>query len=342
MNLTNIDEWFPVEQQLKYISMLKGRVNITRCRAKYFVRLWAYLLLKQQQELGKCIKPLIELDLPEGFVPCTHREAYEIFYSQGERGSDRAAGLMIDKLVAVGLIEKEFDGNTTCIRICSRLSNLHDSAQAEESVQLIPDAFNPRNDAIPVASFLASYFDWMNKKPTAIPHRIARILRSWAEQYPTGMRVLRRCDTQHPVGFYMLFPIAGESEHNFFLPLRKSFYLGSSKEIDPLKMPLRGDANCTFVYLRSWHIISAYKQQNNICLFTEDIKKTLITMQADFPNLCDLYTMSLHPHDEQLASALGFQKTSQNPSSLIYWMHMPVDKYLALDIQQAVSGLKFN
>ncbi|MER3589642.1 MAG: hypothetical protein C4322_18570, partial [Mastigocladus sp. ERB_26_1] len=74
MNPASIDEWFPIEQQRKYVSQVKGRVGITRRRAECFVKLWAYLFLKQQQELGKQLQlPLTELSLPEGFVACTHR-----------------------------------------------------------------------------------------------------------------------------------------------------------------------------------------------------------------------------------------------------------------------------
>jgi hypothetical protein len=62
--------------------MLIGRVGLTRRRAECFVRLWTYLLLKQQQELGDVLRqPLTQLQVPKGFVACTHREAAELFYS---------------------------------------------------------------------------------------------------------------------------------------------------------------------------------------------------------------------------------------------------------------------
>lgn len=343
MNPASIDQWFPVEQQRKYVSQLKGRVGITRRRAEYFVKLWAFLLLKQQQELGKLLQqPLTELDLPFGFVPCSHREAYELFYGQADRGSDRAAGMMIDKLVALGLIEKYFDGNTTCIRICSPLSNLDGSTQGGESIQLILDAFNPRTDTIPVASFWSRNYNWMNKKNTDVCHKVAQTLRSWASLYPTGMRVLRRCDTQHPVGFYVFYPVARESEKAFFLPPRKSLHATSENETDPIQIALSGDRNCTSVFIRGWQIDSPHNLPINVCQFLEDGKKTLIQMQADFPNLCDIYTLPIHPAQEQLASAVEFQKMSQDPQLSFYWMYMPVEKYLARDMELAVSLLKFD
>jgi hypothetical protein len=343
MKPETINQWFPVEQQRKYVSQLRGRVGLTRRRAEYFVKLWAYLLLKQQREQGKCLqRPLIELDLPAGFVPCTHREAQEIFYGEQDRGSDRSAGMMIDKLVALGLIEKDFDGNTTCIRIRSLLPNLHHSVPADKSLKLIPDNFNPRIDTIPVASFLARNYNWMNKKATALPQRIARILRGWAEQYPTGMRVLRRSDTQDAVGFYIFYPVARESEGNFFLPPRNSLHLSTNWDNDPFQIAIPGDDNCTSIFIRSWQIDLPYKQQINVCEFLQDAQKTLIRMQADFPNLCDMYTLVMHPGDEQLVSALGFQKTNQDPLLSLHWMYIALDKYLSLNIELAVSLLKFD
>ena len=61
-------------------------------------------------------------------------------------------------------------------------------------------------------------------------------------------------------------------------------------------------------------------------------------MQADFPNLCDLYTLTITPFAQSLQLATGYQKTGQDPHLSLYWMYMPLDKYLSLDVQQAFSG----
>ncbi len=341
-DFTNIDQWFYVEHRHRYISLLKGRVGLTRRRSECFVKLWAYLLLKQQQELGITVKPLTELDLPQGFVPCTHREANELFYAEEDRGSERAAGMMIDKLVALGLIEKEFDGNNICIRICSTLSDINESTQVAESIELITDRFNPRTDAIPVATFLARQYDWMNKKTTAAPQRIAHRLRTWAKQYSQGMRVLRRCDTQDPVGVYILYPVASESEENFFLPPSKSLHMSTASQTDPFNIAEPGNEDCTSLFIRSFQIDSSYLHHESLCQLLKDARQTLISMQADFPNLCDLYTLTIHPFAQSLALAMGFQKTSQDPQTSLYWMYMALDKYLTLDIEQAVSNLKLD
>jgi hypothetical protein len=343
MNPMSIDQWFPVEQQRKYVSLLKRqvRLGLTRCRAEYFVKLWAYLLLKQQQELGKRLqKPLIELQLPDGFVSCTHREAYELFYAHktSQRGSERAAGMMLDKFADLGLIDKDFDGNTICIRIRSPLPNLHISNKVEESIPLESDFFNPRTDAIPVANFFVRLY--LRNKPSI--QRTAAALRMWAEQYPTGMRVLRRRDNQNPVAFYLFYPVTRESEKNFFLPPHKSLYLSSNYDKDPMTIASPGDQDCTSVFIRCWQIDSSYKQLSNICKLLNDGKNTLIQMQADFPNLRDIYALPIHPAQEQLATAVGFQKTTQQPYQSLCWMYMALDTYLNFDFEQALSVLTFD
>lgn len=121
--------------------------------------------------------------------------------------SDRAAGMMLDKLVALGLIQKQFDGNTTNIKIQYEPELFIASDCPTELVKLHVDTFNPRTDAIGVANLLARNYNWMNKNTSTAPERIARLLRQWAAQYPLGMRVLRRCDNLNPVGFYLLYPM---------------------------------------------------------------------------------------------------------------------------------------
>lgn len=340
-DLVRINEFFGTEHQQKYISLLKGKVGLTRRRAECFVKLWAYLLIKQKQESGNLSKePLTKLDLPEGFIPCTHREANELFYAEEHRGSERAAGMMIDKLVALGLIEKEFDGNNICIRICSALPDINKSKEVPEPVKLIADNFNPRTDAIPVATFLARNYDWMNKRTSTAPQRIAKILRSWAKQYSTGMRVLRRSDTQNAVGVCILFPVASESEEKFFLPPTKSLYLTTNTQTDPFNMAKPGDEDCTSVFIRSFEIDSQFQHPGSLCQFLKDAQQTFIKMQHDFPNLCDLYMMTIHPSAQSLALALGLQKTSQDSQTSLSWMYIALDKYLMLDIEKSVSNLK--
>ena len=336
MALESLDKWFPRQYQSRYISLLMGRVGLTRRRAECFIKLWAYLWLKQQQELNTpCNQPIETLEPPQGWVSCTCREAADLFYAESERGSDRSAGMMLDKLAALGLIKKNFDGNTLAIAI-QPLPELHTNTEPTTSMLIQPDAFDPRCDAIPVANLLATNYNWMNRNANAVPYRIAELLRGWADQYPKGMRVLRRRDNFNPVGFYLFYPTKRESEVNFFGPASQGLHLSVTSDIDPFDMALPGDSECRSIFVRSWMIDTPYRDQNEIT-FLEDGQQTLLQMRQDFPNLCDMHTLIIHPSLEELARTVGFQKNSSDSQSSVYWMYLAVDRFLAIDISKAFN-----
>lgn len=338
MDFTQLNAWYSQSQRRTAVSLLMKRVGVTRIRAECFIRLWIYLLVKQLQENQPRIKPpLAKLELLDTEVVCTHREAAELFYCDSDRGSDRAAGMMLDKLEALGLIEKYFDGNATAIQI-QPIPEILAPPKPENSVKLKLDDFNPRCDAIPVANLLATNYNWMNRNTNTVPQKIAKILRLLASQYSKGMRVLRRCDNLNPVGFYLLYPTASESEVNFFNAPSKSLHLSSISDIDPFNMALPGDLNCQSVFIRSWMIDPQYLAEYRIA-FLEDSQTVLAQMQTDFPNLCDLYTLMIHPTYEKQALALGFQKTSSDSQLSVYWIYLPLDRFLALDIKEVLLKL---
>jgi hypothetical protein len=339
MDIAKLDTWYSPSQRRTAVSLLMKRVGVTRTRAECFIRLWIYLLVKQLQESQPRLQPpLAKLELPATEVQCTHREAAELFYCDSDRGSYRAAGMMLDKLAALGLIAKHFDGNATAIEI-KPVSEILDAAQPENPVKLKLDDFNPRCDAIPVANLLATNYNWMNRNTNAVPYKIAKILRLLASQYSKGMRVLRRCDNLNPVGFYLLYPTASESEVNFFNAPSKSLHLSSLSDIDPFNMALPGDKNCQSVFIRSWMIDPQYLSEYRIA-FLEDTQKVLVEMQKDFPNLCDLHTLIIHPLYEKQALALGFHKTSSDSQSSVYWIYLALDRFLALDIKETLVNCK--
>jgi hypothetical protein len=346
MEPESINQWFPINKQDKYISrLLEEKVARTSHQAKCYVRLWAYLLVKQRQKLKQEVKlPLTELSRPEGFVSCTHREAVALFYCDQEqgKGSDRSAGMMIDTLRDLGLIKKKFDGNSLSLQILYQ-PNLKSSPQPAELVELRVDAFN-HNDAVFVAEFLSRLYVWINSDTAAVKLKIINSLRRWVKEYPTGMRVLRRCDNSNPVGFYVLYPTAAESEKNFFLPPSRILHLSSDSQTDPFKIALLCDSECRAVFVRSWRIDTPYKNRDNVCRFLKDTQETLELMLTDFPNLCDFYLMSLHPiySDEKLALALGFERIGGDLMSPNSWLYKPVSQFLALDIEDAISTLDFD
>ena len=334
-------QWLPQAQHQQYVKLLMRRVGMTRRRAECFVQLWLYLFLKDcqtRQILPK--QPLKELEFPQGWVECSCREAADVFYGDRERGGERSAGMMLDKLAALGLIRKQFDGNCTQIEIQS-LPELLEQNVLESTAIVTPDAFDLRCDAIPIANMLASNYNWLNRNTDTVPYRIANILRDWASRYATGMRVLRRCDNQNPVGFYVLYPTQQESEIKFFAPPSQGLHLSRVTQVDPFEMALPGDTKCRAVFVRSWMIDSSYQKQAQV-LFLKDAQETLSKMKQDFPNLWDMHTLIIHPSYAELAQALGFQKTACDPKLPLYWMYQAVDRFLKLDVQQAMTkGGKF-
>ena len=328
------EQCFSPAVQQGYVTRLMGRVGLTRRRAQCFVKLWGYLLLKQGIAADQPVTKLLSLTVPEGWISCTCREAAELFYGDRDRGSDRSAGMMIDKLVALGLVRKSFDGNTLNLAIAPlpELQAAEANATKTSLVTVQPDAFDPRCDAIPVATLLATNYNWMNRNTDAAPYRIAKLLRQWASQYSRGMRVLRRCDNLNPVGFYLLYPTQQASEVNFFAPPHKVLHLSTvTDDADPFALALPGDETCRALFVRSWMIDAAYQDQAQQH-FLRDAQMTLQAMRQDFINLCDLHTMIIHPSQEQIALSVGFQRTTIETQASLYWMYLALDRFLALKL----------
>lgn len=327
-----LDQWFSPEQQQIVIKQLLTRVGLTRVRAKYFVRLWVYMLVKQDNP--EC--PLSQLTTPVGPLSLTHRQAAELFYGDQDQGSDRAAGLMIDKLTALGLLRKTFDGNTNQIQIPA-IPELDATSHQSADIRLKPDDFDPRCDAIPIANLLAENYHWMNRTFDTTPYRIAQLLRVWAAEYSKGMRVLRRCDNLNPVGFSFIFPVDPISDIKFFECPTQSLHMTEVGDIDPFTLARPGDTACLTAFIRSWVIDAPYLEKYR-AVFVTDAQQTLQQMKQDFPNLCDLYTMIIHPSYEPMSVALGFQKM-QRTSSSIYWMYLALDRFLSLNISDVFEPL---
>lgn len=327
MDPTEVDRWFSPQQQQQQVARLVGRSGLTRRRAECFVRLWAYLTLKSLPKP----RPLSELQLISARISCTHREAAALFYHELDQGSERAAGMMLDTLMTLGLISKTFDGTTCTVQIL----RIPQPDAVVSVADVVPDAFSPRNDAVVVANLLANNYHALSKFANSAPPRKIRLLRAWAQHYPTGMRVLRRVDNHNPVGFYLLYPIAPEYESCFFIPPNRSLHLSSPSEEDPIRMATPGDPHCQAIFVRSFVVDEDYLSHRST--FLKDVQQVLQTMLVDFPHLCDMHTIIVHPNYEKLALALGFQKSCGSPRDPLFWMHVPLDRFLGLDIDQVLA-----
>ena len=338
MHINELNQWFPAERRATIIERLMSSqvIGMTPKRATCLVRLSIYLCIKQRRTSQPSVTPpLLKIETPDVFTTCTHREACDLFYSDQPRGSERAAGLMLKRLDMLGFIKYRSTGNASQVLV-QPLLQLSDGSQEASLPELQADAFDPRSDAIPIAALLAQNYNWMNHNTRSVPQRIANLLRNWANQYPKGMRVLRRVDNQNPVGFYLLFPIVKESESVLELAPNSGLHLGSLNEVDPFSMAQPGDPLCRSIFVRSWIIQEPY-QQRYLLPFLSDVQDTLKVLREDFPSLCDIWTLIIHPSYAELAAKVGFQRFSQKTGKNIYWMYLSFDRFLALDLKNQLD-----
>lgn len=339
---TDVNRWFPPQHQGRYVQTLVGQSGLTRRQATCFVRLWAYGYLKQSCSESSTPVSLSELDRYVDTFPCSHSEAADLFYCDQARGSERSAGMMIDQLVAKHLVRREpFDGGPTRLTL-----QIPDGFVPQTSIphssELYVDAFNGRTDAPLVAAFLEESYSWVSDRADTTSFQITRVLRRWAKEYPAGLRVLRRQDDHEPVGLATFYPTAPDSEEQFHRPPSSSMHLSTLDQEDPIRVATPGDAACCAVFVRSWQIKNPYWNYSTACLFLQDSQATLARMQTEFPDLCDIYTITIHPRLEAFALTLGFRTMKSDPGSSLRWIYMPLDRFLAVDVEEALAEFDFN
>lgn len=301
------------------------------------MRLWGFAHLQQENTQP----PVTDLSSYVDTFVCSHSEAADLFYCDHRRGSDRSAGMMIDQLVAKHLVRREpFDGGPTRLSLQIPDSFLPKEAQSH-SVDLYPDGFNARNDASLVAAFLEESYSWVSQRLETTSFKITKVLRQWATQCPDGLRVLRKGVDDEPVGFAALFPTHPDSEEKFHLPPSVSLHLSTLDSDDPIQVALPGDEGCYAVFVRSWQIHSLYWNYATACQFVQDSQVTLRQMQTVYPNLCDMYTITIHPQLEAFALALGFKGMKADSSSSLRWYYTPLDRFLELDVDEALVEFDF-
>ncbi|NEQ48800.1 MAG: hypothetical protein F6K11_01525 [Leptolyngbya sp. SIO3F4] len=337
-----VEEWFPIEIQTQYIEHIVHQpgLKITLRQATYFVRLWGYGYLIQD---GIEQAPITTLHRHIGSFYCSHSDAADLFYTQ-TNGTPRAAGQMLDKLASKNLLKRgEADG------VATRLSlNIPQSFELPKEDNnndtFYPDEFDPRNDATLVANFLEKVYSYDPERPESMLYNIKRGLRQWARQYPDGLRVLRRASTQEPVGFSAFLPAHPDSEEKFDLSPSHSLHLSrlDARKEDPIQTATKGDPDCYTVFVRSWQIELNAWTYETACIFIRDSQLVLTKLRNEFPNLSDIYTISIHPFAEDFAITLGFRATKADPSSSLRWLYMPLDKFLALDYEDVLLNFNYN
>ncbi|MEO0406571.1 MAG: hypothetical protein AAF289_04390 [Cyanobacteria bacterium P01_A01_bin.135] len=330
-----VNLWFPPEQQQHYIDRMVDQSGLTRRQAICFVRLWGYAHLQSGSA-----PPIQTLSPHQGIFYCSHSDAANLFYCDRPTGSDRSAGMMLDQLVAKRLVRREpFDGTQT--RLSLQVPSTFLPAESVPLSTVYPDTFDLRCDAPLVAAILEASYSWMRLRPAATSFKMTRVLRQWAGQYPDGLRVLRTEADHSPVGLSVFFPVHSSCEEQFHLSPSGSLYLSTANREDPIRVAAPEDPDCYVVFVRSWQLAPRCWNYGMACLMLQDSQETLGRMQREFPNLCDIYTITIHPRLEAFALALGFKVMKTDPASSLSWLYLPLDRFLALDVDEALVEFDF-
>ncbi|MGB3615354.1 MAG: hypothetical protein WBA10_16290, partial [Elainellaceae cyanobacterium] len=231
-----------------------------------------------------------------------------------------------------------FDGS--CTRLSLQVPDSFLPAPSSLATKFHAEAFDARCDAPLVASMLEESYSWMGRKAEATSFKMTKVLRQWASQYPEGLRVLRTSD-QEPVGLSVFFPVHASCEEQFHLPPSDSLHLSTMNHEDPIRVATPGDPDCCAVFVRGWQIKSCYWSYGPACQLLQDSQVILAQMQQTFPNLCDIYTMTIHPTLEAFALTLGFKAMKADPNSALRWLYMPLDRFLALDVDETLVEFDF-
>ncbi|MBW4459402.1 MAG: hypothetical protein KME47_04060 [Nodosilinea sp. WJT8-NPBG4] len=335
---SKINQWFPPEVERRYVDQVTGQSGLTRRQAICFVRLWAYACYQQapHQNLLRELSPELHQ------LICPHSTAADLFYSDQPRGSERAAGLMINQLVKKHWVKRTtYEGYPSQLSLQIPPSFLPQTA-SEGLVQVEANAFDPRRDAPLVASFMDESYSWVSQRTENASFKITRVLRRWATQYPQGLRVLRQVVDQSPVAVAAFYPAHPNSEAMFHSPPSASLHLVTLDDTDPIQLASSGDPECYVVFVRAWQFRPEFWCYANVCEFLVDSQATLRAMQQEFPNLSDIYTITIHPHLEAFAMALGFKPLKADPASSIRWYYIALDDFLALDGDETLVEFDFS
>ena len=337
-NLEDLHLLFPPECQQRYVRHITCQRDLSPIQAEYFVKLWAYACLCRN---GAPYEPIQTLDnnLYDFPFPLSHEDARKLFYSDKKTqhkkkpGTSRAAGLMLKNFASDekgNLIRYQlFKGTKTEIRLNIPIEfNLPDNNSVG---RVYPDEFSCRKDLLPVRLFLKELYSINTQiSERELESNITRGLRNWSDQ--------------EAIGFMTIMPVSPKSEDNFFANPHESLHLSqfSLRDEDPIQIAAEDELDCYMAYIRSWQIQPGLWTYDHVLALLEETKKTLQAIHADYPELSEVYSMTIHPRLEAFARLLGFRTTSLVSNAPLRWLCIHLDAFLALDFKLVLENFSFD
>lgn len=350
-----VDVWFPPQYRKPYVEYLMGlllenRPVFTPSQAEYFVRLWGYGYLRQEERTKIPIEFLSPKIRP---FRCSQREAADLFYGKDEK-EGRAAGSMLKALCRTPFVSRQsYQGakNRSLITLDALdklvLPNHRESKENHQKNKIYAAQFDPKNDRNDVVPFIDSLYSSDPHFPKSVEKNIRGGLKDWSKRYPEGMRVIRYVDEEsgkpeETIGLVAAFPVHEESDDIFYQSPRSSFYLGTFTKgmEDPIKYAAKGD-DCESVCIRCWQLNPKRWTRTNALLLFNETQNILRDMQREYPGLETVYSIPIHETLEKFARSIGFQlKETRNPQDL-YWLHIALERFLAIDGEQVLTNFDF-
>ena len=341
-----VEVWFPDSLRQRYVRHITGQRSLSPAQAEYFVRLWGYAYLKRKGPPYKKIQAL-DNDLYDYPFLFSHEEASRLFYVDKERGTSRAAGLMLKKFAddkRKNLIQyRRFEGTKTEITLNIPIEFALPNIRPEDSIYA--DKFDRRKDLLPVTKFLLELYSVNTQvSQPELEFSIKRGLRDWAQRYPKGMRVIRRSSDKEAIGFLTIIPVSPRSERQFCSSPHESLHLSrfAPDLEDPIQIASKVETDCYIAYIRSWQIQPGLWTYDNVLALLEETKITLRSIHEEYPELSEVYSMTIHPRLEEFARILGFKTSSLKSDSPIRWLFTHLDTFLSLDFQDVLSQFTYD
>ncbi|MEM9944912.1 MAG: hypothetical protein AAF810_02485 [Cyanobacteria bacterium P01_D01_bin.36] len=339
-----VQTWFPPDLQQRYVDHIlmqsnsHASCNLTSVQAGHLVRLWGYAHIKQY---GSSQSPIKTLSCRLSSFFCSNSEAANLFYAE-RNGTARSANQMLKRLESRSLIQCESSpGSPTKIRL--NIPREYELPAVDQNSNVLPDTFVPRRDARILASLLTVLFQYEAERSQVSDHDISQVLREWSSRYPEGLRVLREVETKKPIAVVAAFPVHPDSESKFGLPPSESLYLHQIRQRteDPIQFAKPANQGCRVAYIRCWHIKPGWWTHKIVLQLLQETQNMLQRMYRVHPELCDVYSVILHPHHEDLAIRLGFDITRSDPKLSKRWTYIALDHFLELNGIELLQDFDF-
>lgn len=101
------------------------------------------------------------------------------------------------------------------------------------------------------------------------------------------------------------------------------------------------DDECYSACIRCWQIKPSLWTFDNALMLFGETQEILRSMLKDHPDISELYSIPIHPLIQKFAISLGFQVLHKGSNQDMQWLHIPLERFLAIDGEKAIANFDF-